>query len=226
MLVLVCVGTVDEVVGAHDRSRLSGAAHDLESGQVDLTHRALVHDGIRGHAAQFLRVDGEVLGAGCGTRGLDSFDEADGHASGKDRVLGKVLKVASAQRRALDVEAGTEQNVDAEATGLDTQRLAHLTRQVGVPGGCDGGRRREAGRFLGLRDAQVVGVAKLAAHAVRAIAHDKGGDIRSGDRARVPGAGSRQKSCRLQQRQVIGVAQCLVFHRRELPFMLHRGYRR
>ena len=96
VLVLVRVGAVNEVVGAHDRPRLSRSADDLKAGQVDFAHRALVHDGIRGHAAQFLRVHGEVLGAGSGTRGLDSFDEAGGHASGKDRVLGKVLKVAAA----------------------------------------------------------------------------------------------------------------------------------
>ena len=54
MLVLVRVGAVDEVVGAHDRPRLGLSTDDLEAGQVDLTHRALVHDGIRGHAAQLL----------------------------------------------------------------------------------------------------------------------------------------------------------------------------
>ena len=54
MLVLVRVGAIDEVVGAHDRPRLSRSADDLEAGQVDLTHRALIHDGIRGHAAQLL----------------------------------------------------------------------------------------------------------------------------------------------------------------------------
>ena len=164
-----------------------------------------------------------MLGAGGGSRGLNSLDKARCHTARKDRVLGEVLEVSPAQGRALDVEARAEQDVDAEASGLRTQSLAHLTRQVGIPGSRNSGRRREAGRLLGLRDAQVVGVAKLAAHAVGAVAHDKGGDVRSGDRARVPGAGSRQKSRRLQQRQVIGVAQCLVFHRRELPFMLHRG---
>ena len=226
MLVFVRVGAVDEVVGAHDRPRLSRSADDLEAGQVDFAHRALVHDGIRGHAAQFLRVDGEVLGAGSGTRGLDSFDEAGGHASGKDRVLRKILKVASTQRRTLDVEAGTKQNVDAEATCLQPQCLAHITRKIGVPCGSNSGGRREASRFLGLSDAQVVGIPELAANTVGTVAHDEGGDIRRGDRARVPGARSREKRRGLQEGEIVGVRQCCVFHRRELPFMLHRGCRR
>ena len=54
VLVFVRVRTVDEVVGAHDRPGLSLSADDLEAGQVNLAHRALIHDGIRRHAAQFL----------------------------------------------------------------------------------------------------------------------------------------------------------------------------
>ena len=226
VLVFVRVGAVNEVVGAHDRPRLSRSADDLEAGQVDFAHRALVHDGIRGHAAQFLRVDGEVLGAGSGTRGLDSFDEAGGHASSKDRVLGKVLKVASTQRRALDVEARAEQNVHTKASGLHTQCLAHLTRQVGIPRCSNSGGRREAGRLLGLRDAQVISIPELAANTVGTVAHDEGGNARRRDRARVPGTRSREKRRRLQEGELAGVRQCCVFHRRELPFVLHRGCRR
>ena len=226
VLVFVRVGTVNEVVGAHDRPRLRGSTDDLKAGQVDLAHRALVHDGIRRHAAQFLGVDGEVLGARSGTRGLDSFDEAGGHAPGKDRVLGKVLKVASAQRRALDVEAGTEQDVHAKAAGLHPQRLAHVACKLGIPRCGNSGGRREAGRLLGLRDTQVIGIPELAANTVGTVAHHKGGNARRGDRARVPGARSREERRGLQEGEIVGVRQCCVFHRRELPFVLHRGYRR
>ena len=226
VLVLVGVGSVDEVVGAHDRARLGGPAHDLEARQVDLAHRALVHDGVRGHAAQLLGVDGEVLGACCRSRGLDAFDEAGGHASGEDRVLGEVLKVAPAQGRTLDVQAGAEQDVDAEAARLKAQRLSHLTGQVGVPGGGKRRRRREARGLLGFGDTQVVGIPELTAHAVRAVAHHEGGNVRSGDRARIPGAGSREKRRRLKEGEIAGIRQYCVFHRRELPFVLRRGCRR
>ncbi len=43
--------------------------HDFETGQMNLTQRTLVHNGIRRHASQLLGVSGEVLGAG-GGRGL------------------------------------------------------------------------------------------------------------------------------------------------------------
>ena len=226
VLVLVRVDAVDEVVGAHDRPRLGSAAHDLKAGQVDLTHRARVHDRVRRHASQLLGVNREVLRAGGGLRRLDSFDEARGHASGEDRVLGEVLEVTPTQGRALDVQAGAEQDVHAETARLHTQRLTHLTRQVGIPGRRERGGRREAGRLLGLGDAQVIRVAELAAHAVGPVAHHEGGDVRSGDRARVPGAGTGQKRRGLQEGEVTSVRQCCVFHRRELPFVLHRGCRR
>ena len=131
-----------------------------------------------------------MLGARGRSRGLDAVDEAGGHGACQNRVLGKVLEVASAQGRALDVEAGAEEDVDAEAAGFQPQRLAHVARELGVPGGRERGGRREAGRLFGLGDAQVIGVPELAAHAVRAVAHDEGGDICRGDRAGVPGAGS------------------------------------
>ena len=79
-----------------------------------------------------------MLGAGCRTRGLDSVDEASGHASGKNRVLGKVLEVTPTQGRTLDVEAGTEQDVDAEASCFQPQRLTHVARQLRVPRSRDG----------------------------------------------------------------------------------------
>ena len=167
-----------------------------------------------------------MLGAGCGTRGLDSFDEAGGHAPGQDRVFGEVLEVTPAQRRTLDVEAGTEQDVDTEASRFQPQRLTHVARQLRVPRGRDCGGRREAGRFLGLRDSQVISVPELATNAVGTVAHHEGGNARRGDRAGVPGARTREKRRGLQEGEVVGVRQCCVFHRRELPFVLHRGYRR
>lgn len=97
MLVFVGVDSVNEVVGTHDCSRISAAAHDLETGQIDLTQRTLVHNGIRLHASQLLRVSGEVFGAGGSSRGLDALGEACRHAPCEDRVFGQVLKVASAQ---------------------------------------------------------------------------------------------------------------------------------
>ena len=183
MLVFVGVGSVDEVVGAHDCSRLGAAAHDFETGQIDLAQRTLVHNGIRRHASQLLGVSGEVLGAGGGSRGLDALGEACRHAPCEDRVLGQVLKVASAQGRTLDVQAGAKQDVDSESSRFRPQRLTHLAGQVGVPRGRERGGRREAGGFFGVGDAEVVGVAELAAYAVGAVAHDEGGDVCCGDGA-------------------------------------------
>ena len=95
--VLVGVRAVDEVVGAHDGARVGTAAHNFEGGEVDFAHRTFVDDRVRGHAAQLLGVDGEVLGACRGSRGLYSLHEGRSHGSGEKGVLGEVLEVASTQ---------------------------------------------------------------------------------------------------------------------------------
>ena len=88
-------------------------------------------------------------------------------------------RIGSTQGRTLDVQAGAKQDVDSESTRLHPQRLTHLAGQVGVPRGRERRGRREAGGFFGVGDAEVVGVAELAAYAVG----DEGGDVCCGDGA-------------------------------------------
>ena len=111
-----------------------GLAHgDLESGQIELAHGALVHHGVGCLAAQLLAVHGEMLGGGGHALGLDAFDQACSHMTGHLGILGIVFKVSAAQGVALDVHARTQNHVDAQAPGLATQRLAHGLGQLRVP---------------------------------------------------------------------------------------------
>ena len=202
MLVFVGVDAVDLVVGGHDGHRMSFAHGDFETGQVQFAHGALVHNGVAGLAAQLLAVDREMLRA-CGDAvALDAANEAGGHTAGDDRIFRIVLEVASAQRVALNVHARAEQHVHVEIVRFLAQRLAHFLGERRIPGVGHGSRGREAGGRLGCAEAEMVALAKLATHAVRAIAHDEAGNVGAIVAARIPFGSTGQHRRLLNNRKV------------------------
>ncbi len=100
---------------------------------------------------------------------LDALDEGGGHFAGQIGVFGEVFEVAAAQRRALHVGSGAEDNAHTLGNGLLGQRLPHLAQQGHVPTGGGGRGGGEAGRRQALAD-HGVGIG-LAAQAVRPIGH-------------------------------------------------------
>ena len=176
MGVLVGVGAVDEVIGGHDGLGLRLLDHHLEAGQVDLPQGALVHDGIRGHAAQLLTVHRKVLGAGGDAVFLDAADVGRRHLAGKVGVLREILEVAAAQGAALDVQAGAQQHRHALCRGFLAHGRAHSLAQRGVPAVGNGGRGGEAGGGHTGVQAQMVSRARLLAHTVGAVRQGNGRD--------------------------------------------------
>ena len=221
MGVLVGVGAVDEVVGGHNGLGLCLFDHDLKAGQVQLAQGALIHDGVAGHAAQLLAVDGKVLGAGRDAVLLDAADVACGHLARQIGVLREILKVAAAQRAALDVQAGAQQHRDLLCCGLFAHGLADGLAQGGVPAVGHGGRSREAGgRHTGVQ-AQVVCRTGLLAHTVGAVRQGDGRDALARQ-----GAGVEHRAAG-QQRTFLLQIQCLndvcVFHKILLLLQKERG---
>ena len=127
------VDAVDFVVRGHDGHR-SGLTHgDFKRGQINLAHRALIDHGVGGLATQLLAVDREVLRAGGNTIGLDAADQTCGHAAGHDGVFGIVLKIAAAQRIALDVQAWAEQHIHVQIVRFIAEGLTHLFGERRIP---------------------------------------------------------------------------------------------
>ena len=56
MGILVCVHTVDPVVGSHDSLGMAFLHRDLKTGGVDLPKRPLIHHRVAGHAPLLLAV--------------------------------------------------------------------------------------------------------------------------------------------------------------------------
>jgi hypothetical protein len=173
-IILGRVGAVDLVVGAHHGPRIGGLDDVLERGEVDLAEGALVHVGAHPQPVGLLIVGRVVLDAGTGAGALNAFDEG-GPEHGRDVwVLGEVLEVAAAQRRALDVDARTQEDRHLFRSGLGAERHAHVTDQIHVPGRAQGGRRREARGGYAPADAGVVGLLGLLAQPVRSVGdHDR-----------------------------------------------------
>ena len=174
--VLVGVGAVDKVIGGHDGLRLRFLDHHLEAGQVNFPQGALVHDGIRGHAAQLLTVHRKVLGTGGNAVFLDAADVGRSHLTGKVGVLREIFEVAAAQGAALDVQAGAQQHRHALCRGFLAHGCAHSLAQCRVPAVGHGGRGGKAGGGHTGVQAQMVGRARLLAHAVGAVRQGNGRD--------------------------------------------------
>ncbi len=168
-------GAVDPVVGGHDAPRAGVLDDRLEGGQVQLAQGAFGDQVVHGEAVGLGVVGDEVLDGGADTAGLDAGDVTGADDARQVRVLAVALEVAAAERRAVQVDGGGEQDVDALAAGLLGEQRACAAGECGVPGGGERGRR---GQGYG----GVVGGPAHAPHADRPVGHDEGlqADLRQG----------------------------------------------
>ncbi|GAB3111429.1 hypothetical protein GCM10027055_12000 [Janibacter alkaliphilus] len=198
-------GAVDLVVGAHHRPRVRAGDDVLEGGQVDLAQGALVDLGADPQAFGLLVVHREVLQRGADPFGLQPADPGGAERPGEQRVLGEVLEVAPAQRRALDVHPGPEDDSHPLRPRLPAERLADPLGQTRVPAGGQGRGRGEAGRRDAVADPEVVRALVLRAQPVRPVGEHHRGHPEPGHRGRVPEVGAHAQRHLLLQRQVGGL---------------------
>ena len=102
---------------------------------------------------------------------LYPFDQSRGHDSCQVWVFRKILKVASAQWTALDVDARTEQNRDSFLKALFTQRLSHFLQKVRIETAGRRGSGWKAGGGHALAYAELIVESGLLAKAMRTIRH-------------------------------------------------------
>ena len=158
-VILRGVNPVHLVVGIHHRVHVSLGDGGLKGRQIDLAHGALVDVDARVVAIELLIVEGEVLHCSGNALRLHAFNKWDHEGSVQKRIFGKVFKIAPAKRRARDVYAGTEKEVDAAGAGVASQAFADLPGELGIPAG-------------GKRNAACIGRRRSpGAHAKRSIGH-------------------------------------------------------
>ena len=186
MMVFVGVGVVHLIIRRHDGFGAGLLYHDLEGGEVQLPQGALVQHRVAGHAAQLLTVGGIVLGAGCHTVCLNAPDVGGCHLAGEVGILREILKAASTQGAALQVQTGPEQDVDPVCGGLLAQCPAHLFAQRRVPAVCHGGGGGKAGGRHGGVQAQMVGSTCLLTQTIGAVRKPRGRHALLGILLRLP----------------------------------------
>ena len=210
-------GAVDLVVCAHDRPRLGLFDGYFKRGEIDFAQRAFVHNRIDLHAARFLIVARKMLERGAHALFLHAVDKGRAHLSCEQRVLGEIFKIASAQGRALDIDAGAEHHAHALRKGLLRDRAAHFMQQLRVPGAGGRGSRWEAGGGFAAVDAEIVLAAGLLAQAVRAVADHNLRDVEVFKPLQMPEILAGAKACLFLQRHLAD--QILMFHLSLLPFL-------
>ena len=172
-VVLRGVDAVDQVVGVHDGVDVGFGNRSFKRGEIDFAHGALVHVGAGIVAIELLIVEGVVLDGGDDALGLHAFNERNQQRGVQVRIFRKVLEIAAGNWRAGDVDAGTEEEVDAAGAGIAAEGFADLAGKIGVP---TGGKRRAT---------SVCGGGSPGAHAHRSIGHLEARQIDGGHGARV-----------------------------------------
>ena len=135
LFVLRAVGAVELVVGSHHAQGLCLFDHRLKGGKVDLVQGALVHHAVACHPVGLLIVGGKMLDATAHTVALDAVDQCRPHLTAEIGILAEILKVASAQGAALDVQAGTKQQGQILGAALVAQRFTELFCQSCIEAG-------------------------------------------------------------------------------------------
>ncbi|CAM5620141.1 hypothetical protein SCYAM73S_07825 [Streptomyces cyaneofuscatus] len=152
---------VDAVVGGHHGPGAVAADDAFEGAEVDLAQRALVDVGADPHPVGLLVVGRVVLECRAHTGLLEPAHHGPAQLGGEQRVLGEVLEVAPAERRALDVDARTQQHPDAVRGRLVRERSGDAMGELRVPAAaeCHGG--RVAGGGGGAVQVELASVARL-----------------------------------------------------------------
>ena len=132
--VLCGMHAVDAVVGAHDGPWLGGFDDVFEGREVDLAQRPLGDVGADAQAVGLLIVGGKVLERGAHALGLHAGDDTYGLMAGQIWVFGPVFEAAAAERVALDVDAGAEDDGHLLLDAFLAHGFAHPVDELGVPG--------------------------------------------------------------------------------------------
>ena len=175
---------VDTVVGLHDRLWLCALDRDLKGAQVDLVQRARGDICRHREAAGLLIVDGKMLDTAAHAVSLHGIDVGGGEVARKIRIFREVLEVSAAERGALHVYAGTEDNGYAFGNRFLGNGVRSKRGDLPVPGGSKRRCRRETG---GMHRRPLVVYLYALTQTVRSVGHHRAGNAESLHAVRVPG---------------------------------------
>src|SRR5580704_13884374 len=127
--------SVRQIVGIHHRADMPLLHGDFKGGKIDLTHGALVNNGIRVVAVELGIISHEMFGRRAHSLALHSLDVSHRNLPSEIRIFAHVFEVAAIHRRAIDVEARPEHEVNSPGAGVSPYLDPFLLGKRGIPGG-------------------------------------------------------------------------------------------
>ena len=109
---------VEEIVAAHDRTRLAALDGDLEGQQVGFPQARLVDHRIDRVPLGLLVIEGIVLDGGDHVLALGAADRLPVQGPGQQRILPQIFEVATVARLPRQVHPAAQQHVEALGPGL------------------------------------------------------------------------------------------------------------
>ena len=149
ILVMAVPLALVKVIGAHDRPGAALLHGRPEGGQIDFVEGTVVDSHVVEEARCLLVVQRVVLHARRHIVRLDTLDIRNHHRRRQIRILAHIFEVAAAQRRPVDVHAGTQQHVFLAVARLFADALAIERGQGRIPRSRQGRQGREGGARVG-----------------------------------------------------------------------------
>ena len=137
---------VGQVIGVHYRSDVRFLNCCFERGQIDFAHGSLVDYGVGVVPVEFGIVSHEVLDGCTYTLVLHALDVSHREPRGEKRIFAEVLKIAAVHGREVDVDAGSEHEMNPASACITADFRAHLLGQRNIP---SSGERDAAGHRSG-----------------------------------------------------------------------------
>ncbi|GAB3986039.1 hypothetical protein GCM10027615_77390 [Plantactinospora veratri] len=136
---------VDPVVRGHHRPD-PGGDDPFERSEIELPECPLGDPDVHGHPFRLRVVGDQVLDRGPDAEILHAGDVADADLGTEQRILRIALEVPAAERAAVQVDGGGEEQVDLIAPALGPEHPARLPGQLRIPGGGQRGRAGQGDR--------------------------------------------------------------------------------
>ena len=133
---------IEQVVGRHDSPGLFPFYDQFKRSEIDLPERSLADSGITVSPVCLLIVHAEMLYAGSDLLALDAVHHRSGAKSRKERILGIILEVSSAQRASVDIDRRSKPYAAVIFLHLFRSSSTDLLKQILVPGA---GKQRRTG---------------------------------------------------------------------------------
>ena len=169
---------VDEVIGCHNRPRITLTDGNLKASEIDLAGGPLGESFVDTGTVCLLRVHGEVLGRDTHIFFLHTVDIGGGNLTCQEGVFAVILEVSSTERVTVQVHARAEDHIAAVFLGLVADGLSYLSHEFGVPRGGETRADGEGGGIEGLIGTPAGGVD---ADTGRTVCQNGGRDAESRD---------------------------------------------